>query len=98
MLRQPDRSDPVTEVLAKKIFEVAQSGVRDCRRTAETRGLRPSGPVSRSLRVTDRVFPLTADLRGGASADEPKPAPTLGAMPRPFRSAALLIRHLQVGG
>ena len=36
MLRQPDRSDPVTEVLAKKIFEVAQSGVRDCRRTAET--------------------------------------------------------------
>jgi hypothetical protein len=36
MPRQPDRSDPVTEVLAKKIFEVAQSGVRDCRRTAET--------------------------------------------------------------
>ena len=29
MLRLPDRSDPVTEVVAKKIIEVAESGVRD---------------------------------------------------------------------
>jgi hypothetical protein len=45
-LKLSDRSDPVTEILAKKIIEIAQTGIRDSARLGRPalEEIRISGP------------------------------------------------------